>query len=159
MHIHVITACHNFPSFLKNCHFLFFLPCVCIGTNSLYVSFSSVFQSLVKLKQVQIANNTVKLTASVRWGLLNMVDDHFLWHELYHCCAHSTFAALGIWPIISDNRPMKSHDGEGGGFWLVHKSGLFRLCEQDNYWYLQFTSQEAIIWGMKFIVIIETGAN
>ena len=41
-------------------------------------------RSAVKLKQVRIANDAAKLTASVRWELLNIADDHVLWRRLEH---------------------------------------------------------------------------
>ena len=60
---------------------------------------------------VRIANNAAKLTISARWRLLNMADDHFLWRQLKHCCAHSIFSTL----------------------WWRHRKGLFKFFRVNSY--------------------------
>ena len=35
--------------------------------------------------KVRTANHAAKLTASTRWGILKMADNHFLWRQLEHC--------------------------------------------------------------------------
>ena len=52
--------------------------------------------STVQLKPVHTASNAAKLTTSARWGLLNMVEDHFLWCQLQLRCALSIFSSLWL---------------------------------------------------------------
>ena len=100
-----MMACHYYSQFLENItsFFLLFFCCVHQNTQLVGLVFLSV-PATVKLKQVRIGNNVAKLTTSARWRLLNMMDDHFLWHKFEHHCVCSLFSALWMEPVIGDPR-------------------------------------------------------
>ena len=67
-----------------------------------------------QIKQVWSKNSVAKLTASARWGLLKMVDNHFLWHQLDHrllalyfqLCdvCKDTFGSGNIFPVVNKRK-------------------------------------------------------
>ena len=79
-------------SFLKNVTFAFLLS-LCLHRNSVacrLVLFCSLF--------LRTADDAAKLTASARWGLLKMADDHFLWCQFKHRLLSLYFELYGSVP-------------------------------------------------------------
>ena len=97
----VAWTCHV-VSLETSLFFLSFATLLCSHQNMWHLSLVSLSTlSADKLKQVGIANNATKLTASARLGLLNMADYHFLWRQLEHRRACCIFTALCLQPIAA----------------------------------------------------------